>query len=153
VVIGSKERTSARGNRFAFLQMSDTSGVYEVMAFSEVLRDSRALLESGQPLLVTADIRAEGETLRLNAQRIEALDKAAAGTAAGLRVVVGEAAALDGIKRAVAGEGGGKGRVSVVVPIEATREVEIALPGGFKVTPRLTAALAELPGVLEAAEI
>ncbi|MGH6994565.1 MAG: DNA polymerase III subunit alpha, partial [Stellaceae bacterium] len=56
VIIGSKERTSARGNRFAFLQVSDMSGIYEVMAFSEVLRDSRPLLESGQPLLVTADV-------------------------------------------------------------------------------------------------
>ncbi|MDE1931954.1 MAG: DNA polymerase III subunit alpha, partial [Alphaproteobacteria bacterium] len=70
VVIGSKERTSARGNRFAFLQVSDMSGIYEVMAFSEVLRDSRPLLDSGQPLLVTADIRVEGDTFRLTAQRI-----------------------------------------------------------------------------------
>ncbi len=35
----------------------------------------------------------------------------------------------------------------------APREVEIALPGGFKVTPRLAAALAAMPGVLEAQEI
>src|SRR5690348_7302472 len=38
IVIGRKERTSARGNRFAFVQMSDASGVFEVTLFSEVLR-------------------------------------------------------------------------------------------------------------------
>ena len=38
----SKERTSARGNRFAFVQLSDTTGVFEVTVFSEVLAQARA---------------------------------------------------------------------------------------------------------------
>ena len=153
VVIGSKERTSARGNRFAFLQVSDTSGIYEVMAFSEVLRDSRLLLESGQPLLVTVDIRVEGDTFRLTAQRIEALDKVAAGAAAGLRLVLEREEALAGVRKAVFAESGGRGRVSVVVALDDACEVEIALPGGFKVTPRLAAALQTVPGIREVAEI
>jgi len=33
VVIDKKERTSARGNRFAFVQLSDTSGAFEVTVF------------------------------------------------------------------------------------------------------------------------
>ena len=149
VVIGSKERTSARGSRFAFIQLSDTSGVYEVMAFAEVLRDCRALLESGQPLLVTADVRTEGDTMRLTAQRFEALDRVAATAAAGLKVVLSEGAALAPFKAMMAGESGGRGRVSVVVPLQSRREVEIALPGGYKISPRLAA----IPGVLEAQEI
>ena len=153
VVIGSKERTSARGNRFAFLQVSDMSGMFEAVAFSEVLRDSRALLDSGQPLLLTVDVRTEGDTFRLTAQRIEALDKVAAGAAAGLRLVVEREEALSGVRRAVAAESGGRGRVSIVVPLDAGREVEIALPGGFKVTPRLAAALQTVPGIREVAEI
>ncbi|HEV2264858.1 MAG TPA: DNA polymerase III subunit alpha [Stellaceae bacterium] len=153
VVIGSKERTSARGNRFAFLQVSDASGIYEVMAFSEVLRDSRPLLESGQPLLVTADVRVEGDTFRLTAQRIEALDKVAAGAAAGLRLVLEREEALAGVRKAVFAESGGRGRVSVVVALDDAREVEIALPGGFKVTPRLAAVLQTVPGIREVAEI
>ena len=50
IVIGRKERTSGRGNRFAFVQMSDPSGTFEVTLFSEILREARALLDSGQPL-------------------------------------------------------------------------------------------------------
>ena len=38
IVIGRKERTSGRGNRFAFVQMSDPSGTFEVTLFSEILR-------------------------------------------------------------------------------------------------------------------
>ena len=153
VVIGSKERTSARGSRFAFIQLSDTSGVYEVMAFAEVLRDCRALLESGQPLLVTADVRTEGDTMRLTAQRFEALDRVAATAAAGLKVVLSADTALAPFKAMMAGESGGRGRVSVVVSLQSKREVEIALPGGFKISPRLAAAVAAIPGVFEAQEI
>src|ERR1700738_1218285 len=41
LVIGRKERTSGRGNRFAFVQMSDPSGTFEVTLFSEILREAR----------------------------------------------------------------------------------------------------------------
>src|SRR6202140_3710423 len=34
IVVGKKERTSARGNRFAFVSLSDTSGVFEITVFS-----------------------------------------------------------------------------------------------------------------------
>src|SRR5712692_1495028 len=94
IVVGRKERTSARGNRFAFVQMSDASGVFEATLFSEVLGQSRQLLEAGQPLLVTVDVRAEEETLRLTCQRIEALDGVVAHAVAGLKVFLGEGDAL-----------------------------------------------------------
>jgi DNA polymerase III subunit alpha len=152
IVIGKKERSSAEGRRFAFVQMSDASGVYEVTVFSEVLAQSRALLDTSQPLLVTADIRAENDLLRLTAQKIEPLDRIVAQAAAGMKVVLGEAAALDGFRKLVRGETGGRGRVSVVVPLEA-REVEIALPGGFKVSPRMVAAVQALPGIVAVQEI
>ncbi len=42
IIIGRKERTSARGSKFAFLQLSDTTGVFEITLFSEVLATARA---------------------------------------------------------------------------------------------------------------
>ncbi|MGB9647410.1 MAG: DNA polymerase III subunit alpha, partial [Stellaceae bacterium] len=128
IVIGRKERTSGRGNRFAFVQMSDPSGTFEVTLFSEILRDSRALLDSGQPLVVTVDVRSEDENLRLAAQKIEPLDTVVALAAAGLRVFVGEARALSSLKSVIAREAGGRGRVTVVLDLPA-REVVIAIPG------------------------
>ena len=91
--------------------------------------------------------------MRRNAQRFEPLDKVAATAAAGLKIVLGEAAALPALKAAVAAEGGGRGQVSVVVPLDDIRRVEIALPGGFKVSPRLIGAIAAIPGIVEALEI
>jgi DNA polymerase-3 subunit alpha len=152
IVIGKKERSSAEGRRFAFVQMSDASGVFEITLFSEVLAASRQLLESGQPLLVTVDVRAEEDNLRLTAQKIEPLDRIVAQAAAGMKVVLGEAAGLDAFKNLVRNETGGRGRVSIVVPLPE-REVEVALPGGFKVSPRLIASAQALPGILAVQEI
>ena len=152
IVIGRKERTSGRGNRFAFVQMSDPSGTFEVTLFSEILRESRALLDSGQPLVVTVDVRSEEENLRLTAQKIEPLDTVVALAAAGLRVFVGEARALSSLKSVIAREAGGRGRVTVVLDLPA-REVEIAIPGGFKVGPQTRAAVKSLPGIIDVHDI
>jgi DNA polymerase-3 subunit alpha len=153
IVIGRKERTSAKGSRFAFLQMSDASGLFEVMVFSEVLGQSRPLLDSGQPLLVTVDVRSEEDNLRLGAQKIEPLDAAVAHAAAGLRVFVGRDSALVGLKGILARDGAGRGRVSVVVPVDPAREVELALPGGYRIGPGIRAAVKALPGVLDVHDI
>jgi DNA polymerase-3 subunit alpha len=152
VVVGRKERTSARGNRFAFVQMSDPSGIFEVTMFSEMLSEARGLLDSGEPLVVTVDVRNEEESLRLTAQKIEPLDAVVAHAAAGLRVFVGEARALSSLKSVIAREAGGRGRVTVVLDLPA-REVEIAIPGGFKVEPRTRAAVKSLPGIIDVHDI
>ncbi len=152
IVIGRKERTSARGNRFAFVQMSDTSGVFEVTLFAEMLSQSRALFDAGQPLAVTVDVRSEEDNLRLTAQKVEALDDVVAHAAAGLRVFLGEERALATLKNLIGREAGGRGRVSVVLDLPE-REVEIAIPGGFRVDPRIRAAVKSLPGIVDVHDI
>jgi DNA polymerase-3 subunit alpha len=152
IVVDKKERTSARGNRFAFVQMSDPSGMFEVTLFSEMLSEIRALLDAGQLLVVTVDVRSEEETLRLTAQKIEPLDAVVAQAAAGLRVFVGEARTLSGLKSVIAREAGGRGRVTVVLDLPS-REVEIAIPGGFRVDPRTRAAVKSLPGIIDVHDI
>ncbi len=153
IVVGRKERTSARGNRFAFVQMSDTSGIFEVTLFAEMLSQSRALFDASQPLAVTVDVRNEEDNLRLTAQKVEPLDDVVAHAAAGLRVFLGEERALATLKSLMGREaGGGRGRVSVVLDL-AEREVEIAIPGGFRVDPKIRAAVKSLPGIVDVHDI
>jgi DNA polymerase III subunit alpha len=153
IVVGKKERTSARGNRFAFAQLSDTSGVFEITVFSDVLGQARELLDSGQPLIVTVDVRNEEQSLRLTAQRIEPLDNVVAHAAAGLKVFVGAEEALARLKGLFQREAvGGRGRVTVVLDLPSS-EVEITLPGGFRVDPRIRAAVKSLPGIVDVHDI
>jgi DNA polymerase III subunit alpha len=152
IVVGRKERTSARGNRFAFVQMSDPSGVYEVTVFAEMLREARPLFDSGEPLVVTVDIRREEDNLRLTAQKIEPLNDVVAHAAAGLRVFLGEERALAHLKNLFGRQTGGRGRVSVVLDLSES-EVEIAIPGGFRVDPKMRAAIKSLPGIMDVHDI
>ncbi len=152
IVIGKKERTSARGSRFAFVQLSDMTGMFEITVFSEVLGQARAVIEGGQPLIVTVDVRREEESLRLTAQKIEPLDNVVAHAAAGLRVFVAESDALPRLKSLISREAGGRGRVTVVLDLPRS-EVEVALPGGFRVDPKIRAAVKSLPGILDVHDI
>jgi DNA polymerase-3 subunit alpha len=152
IVIGKKERTSARGNRFAFIQLSDTSGAFEVTVFSETLAQARGLLDGGQPLIVTVDVRRDEENLRLTVQRVEPLDTVVAQAAAGLRIFVAEAEALPRLRSVISREAGGRGRVTVVLDLPS-REIEVALPGGFRVDPRIRAAVKSLPGIIDVHDI
>jgi DNA polymerase-3 subunit alpha len=153
IVVGKKERTSARGNRFAFVQMSDMSGLFEVTVFSETLSQARGLLDGGHPLVVTVDVRSEEDNLRLTAQKIELLDAIVAHAAAGLRIFVGEPDALSGLRNLIAREAsGGRGRVTVVLDLPRS-EVEIAIPGGYRVDPKIRAAVKSLPGIVDVHDI
>ena len=152
IVVSRKERTSARGNRFAFVQMSDPSGDFEVTLFAETLREARALLDTGQPLAVTVDVSSEEDSLRLTAQKFEPLDEVVSHAAAGLKVFVGEIEVLSHLKGVIERGLGGRGRVAIVLDLPET-EVEIAIPGTFRVDPQFRAALKSLPGILDIHDI
>ena len=152
-VIGKQERTSAKGNRFAFVQLSDAGGVYEVTLFSEVLATSRELLNSGKPLLISADARIEEETIKLLAQSIQPLDEAVAHAAAGLRIAINDAIALPGLAEVIKGERKGRGRIAVVVDLGEDGEVEISLPGTYTIAAQTRMKLQTLPGVVEVQEL
>ena len=152
IVVGKKERTSARGNRFAFVQLSDMTGVFEITVFSEVLAQARALIDGGQPLVATVDVRNDEDSYRLTAQKIEALDGVVADAAAGLRVFVREPDALPRLRNLFGREMAGRGRVTLVLDLPGS-EVEIALPGGFRIDPRIRAAVKSLPGIVDVHDI
>jgi DNA polymerase-3 subunit alpha len=152
-VVGSKERITRTGSRMAWIRISDDSGACEVTAFSEILGRTRDLVEIGTNVLVTADLQLQGELLRITAQDITSLDQAAAATGAAIRIWLRETAAVPHIRDLLTRERGGKGRVVLVPTVDPNRNVEIALPGGFHVTPRLAEALTLLPGVERVEEL
>jgi DNA polymerase-3 subunit alpha len=152
-VIGKQERTSAKGNRFAFIQLSDAGGAFELTVFSEVLSSARELLASGKPLLISADARLEENTVKLLAQGIQPLDAAVAHAAAGLRVAVADVGAVRQLAAVIGRERKGRGRIAVLVGLGGEREVEITLPGGYAISPAIRAQLQAVPGIIEVQEI
>ena len=151
-VIDRMERTSAKGNRFAFLQCSDQSGAFECVVFSELLGSKRNLLEAGQAVLLSVDGRLDGEQVKLTAQTVEKLEDAVANAAAGLRIVISDPVALDALRKALDGKRG-RGRVTLVVPMTDESEAEVTLPGTYSIAGGLRDTIGSLPGVAQVEEI
>ncbi|MSO91715.1 MAG: DNA polymerase III subunit alpha [Acetobacteraceae bacterium] len=152
-VIGRKERITRTGSRMAWIRLSDAGGSYEVTVFSEVLAQARDLLVEGSCILVNAELKREGEALRITAQSVTALDQAAANTAGGMRVWVHTTEAVAQVRALLKREGRGKGRVVLLPRLDDAQSVEVALPGGYNVSPRLAQAMKVVPGVERVEEI
>jgi DNA polymerase III subunit alpha len=152
-VVATKERITRTGSRMAWVRISDAAGSVEVTCFSEVLTRSREILASGNNVLVTAELKTEGEAVRVTAMDVTSLDQAAASAGASIRVWLHETAAVQHIRDILGRESGGRGRVTLVPRIGGDQDVEIALTGGYNVTPRLAQALKSLPGVDQVEEV
>jgi DNA polymerase-3 subunit alpha len=64
-----------------------------------------------------------------------------------MRIWLRETSAVPHIREILGRESGGRGRVTLLPRIGGEQDVEIALPGGYNVTPRLAQALKALMGV------
>jgi DNA polymerase-3 subunit alpha len=152
-VIAAKERITRTGSRMAWIRLSDAGGSTEVTFFSEILSRSRDVLVQGSNVLVTADLKVEGEALRVTASDVVLLDQAAASAGASIRIWLRETAAIPHIRDLLGRESGGRGRIILIPRLDTDQTVEIALPGGYTVTPRLAQALKILPGVEQIEEV
>ena len=151
-VAGSKERTTKTGSRMAWITLSDAVGSCEITLFSEVLGRVKTFLVAGAPLLVTADIRIEGEALRITAQDVVTLEAASLEAGASMRIWLKRTEAVPHIRSLLEREGKGRGSISLIPMLDA-QEVEIMLPGRFAVTPGLRQALKMIQGVERVDEI
>ncbi len=147
IVGAKKERITRTGSRMMWLNLSDIQGSIEVTLFSEVLNRSREMLTEGTALLVTADAKMDGESLRLTASDITLLDDAARDAGAGLKIWLDREEAIPSLKTLFEREGRGKGRIILVPKTGTERRLEMRLPGGFNVSPRLAQAAKLVPGV------
>ncbi|MBS0185921.1 MAG: DNA polymerase III subunit alpha [Proteobacteria bacterium] len=75
VITGLQKKISKNGNAFAFLQLSDPTGLLEVTIFSELLARAKDLLQEGNLVCVTLLARGDGEAVRLTAQSIQLFEE------------------------------------------------------------------------------
>ncbi|MEX5728314.1 DNA polymerase-3 subunit alpha [Rhodovulum iodosum] len=158
-VSGRQERKSARGNRFAFAQLSDPTGLYEVTVFSDVLEQARDHLEAGQNVVLGVEATLESDQLKLLARSVQPVDGVVADVGAlGLRVFVDDPVAVksvSGLLQRAKSEGGIKGRGPVCFCLMAPDlpgEVEMSLDEEYPVNPQIKGAIKAFAGVLTVEE-
>ncbi|MDD3445740.1 MAG: DNA polymerase III subunit alpha, partial [Zavarzinia sp.] len=154
IVLSRQEKVAKSGNRFAFVKLTDQSGVVELTVFSEVLVMSRELLEPGTPVLLEVDGRIDGEMVRMTTQTIQSLDKVVANSGAGVRLYLADTGAIDGMKGILGKVPRGKGRIAIVLGFpEEDRELEFELPERFAVSPSVLEHFRGVPGVARVVEL
>ena len=125
--------------------------------FSEGLAQFRDILEPGRALLLSLSAELQGDDVRARIQLAEPLDEAAAKLQRGLRVFLRDLAPneslakrLEGTALTTARPGPAKsdGEVSVILMLDQGTEVEVKLPGRFKVSPQIAGAIKAVPGVV-----
>ena len=146
-VVSRTERRTKTGNKMGIFGLSDPSGHYEAIVFAEGLQQFRDVLEPGSPVLLFLSAEAQGDEIRARIQSAEPLDQAASKLQKGLRVFLRDQAPLEPVAKRL--DGKGDGEISIVLQIGGGAEVEVKLPGRFKVSPQIAGAIKAVPGVLD----
>ncbi len=154
-VSSRQERKSAKGNRFAFIQLSDPTGLYEVTCFSDVLEASRDYLDAGENIVLTVKAELEGDTLKLLAQGITPIDTVADQAGApDLRIHLSRPEAAISLASLLARvEGRSRGTITLCITDPQGREIDIALPDSYPITPQVKGAIKAVQGVLAVEEL
>jgi DNA polymerase-3 subunit alpha len=170
-VVSRMERRTKTGNKMGIMGLSDPTGHFEAVLFSEGLAQYRDVLEPGAAVLLQLGAELQGEDVRARVLHAEPLDDAAAKTQKGLRIFVRDTRPLDSIVKRLHGPeapssngglppkgpapapapraNGGDGEVSLVMMLDLQTEVEMKLPGRFKVSPQIAGAIKAVTGVVD----
>ncbi|NDV02163.1 DNA polymerase III subunit alpha [Pseudoroseicyclus tamaricis] len=159
-VTARQERKSARGNRFAFVGLSDPSGQYEVTMFSDVLELTREHLETGSLVTMQVEATMESDQLKLLARAVTPVDGMLAGAGSdGLRLFLEAADVVPSIASVLSRAKeqkvpGARGPVYLCLMADGLPgEVEMDCGDIYPVSPQIKGALRSLPGVVEVQEV
>ena len=161
-IAGKQERKSAKGNRFAFIQLSDPTGLYEVTVFSDTLEAARDVIEVGANVVLTVEATMESDQLKLLARSISPVDSVASTAGGmGLRIFIDDPAApravLSVVQRfqndAAIRSRGPLEFCALDVEIEEDgvarpSEVSCIIGDEWKLNPQIKGAIRSLPGVV-----
>ncbi len=154
-VSSRQERKSAKGNRFAFVQLSDPTGLYEVTVFSDTLEQARDHLEPGKNVVITVEANLEGDSLKLLCRGASPIDAVAADAgAANLRIHLNRPEAIPSLAGLLGTlEGRSRAQITLCIPEDDGREIDLLLPNTYPVTPQIKGAIKAMQGVVMVEEV
>ncbi|MGR3541133.1 MAG: DNA polymerase III subunit alpha [Hasllibacter sp.] len=151
-VASRQERMSARGNRFAFVQLSDPTGLFEVRVFSEALEAAREHLTAGTNVVMTVEASAGDGRLDLICRSAAPVDMGAASVEE-LTVYADREEAVAAVAALLARlrDDAARARADITLRLMdpgLPGEVEMSLGAEWPVSPQVRSALKSLPGVV-----
>ncbi|KMO14034.1 DNA polymerase III subunit alpha [Methylobacterium indicum] len=147
-VLDRAERRTKTGNKLGIVTLSDQTGHFEAIIFSEGLSHYRDMLEPGAALVLQLQASTEGEDVRARIQTCEPLDQAAARHQKGMRIYLRDERPISSVQQRL--QVRGEGEVSLILILDGgEREVEVKLGGKYQATPQIAGALRAVPGVVQ----
>src|SRR5260221_10775634 len=152
------ERRTKTGNKMGIMGLSDPTGHFEAVLFSEGLAQYCDVLEPGAAVLLQLGAELQGEDVRARGLHPEPLDDAAPKTQKGLRTFLRDTRPLESIAKRLQmpepapqggpvrgpqtkplpdAAGGANGDVLLAMMLDLETGVEMTLPGRFTVSPPL----------------
>ena len=148
VVLSYRVRKSAKGNAYAFVQLSDVLGTYEVIWFAEALTTGREWLDDTKPLLMDIEVKIDDGQVRMAVHKVQLLDDVQEpgrmGRDLSLRVANLESVAE--LKDLLEEAGPGSVKVKTIVDTDQ-HTVELALPKTYRIKTSFYAAIADVHGL------
>ncbi len=144
-----QKRISKSGNKYAFLGLSDTTGNFEGMLFSDGLAKYEEVITSGCPLLakVTINKQSEEENPRIMINSVKTIDEAIAEQAKGLVINISNISAVSEVKKVLYSDMRGTNKVYIEPELDDW-EVRIEIEGGFAFADNMILTkLKNIPGV------
>ena len=154
-VVARTERRTKTGNKMGIIGLSDPTGHYEAVLFSEGLGAIPRPARAGRALCCCSlSAELQGDEVARASSRSSRSTRPAAKMQKGLRVFLRDQAPIEGVAKRLedlagdaAGQGGGRGQRRA--PARRRHEVEVKLPGRFRVSPQIAGAIKAVPGVVE----
>lgn len=150
-----QKRISKNGNKYAFVEFSDTTRKFEGMLFSEGLTKYENVLNASLPVLVhmTIDKQNEEGNPRCLINSVETLDHAIAESADGLEIEINDINAVTPLKQILQSDRNGKNKI-YIIPQNKEWDVRILLSGGFAFAGEdFLSRIRSIPGVTTIKEI
>ncbi|MBU3030042.1 DNA polymerase III subunit alpha [Paracoccus marinaquae] len=158
-VAARQERKSAKGTQYAFVSLSDPTGLYEVTVFSDLLNAARDRLEPGENVVLQVKVEPSGDQVKMLANSVARLEEAVADAGAGSLAVQIQGAdtiprlaeVLGRIRTDIAASPRSRGPVLLRLR-EGDEMIEIEVANDMPLTTPARQALRAVPGVLEVIE-
>jgi DNA polymerase-3 subunit alpha len=147
-VSSRQDRRTKKGTPMMILSCSDQTGSFELIGFSEQIKDFGEILQPGKSVIlqVGADERDGQVSMRLvSAQPLDGIEDRIQRQ---LTIFAADEKALPSINAQL--KRGGEGSVNfVVIRDEGAREYEIELPGTYRITSEIAGGIKALDGITD----
>jgi DNA polymerase-3 subunit alpha len=147
-VLSRQERRTKTGNKMGIVMLSDQSGHFEAIVFSEGLSQLRDVLEPGNAVVLMLQAGLDGDEVRARIQMADLLETALARHQKGMRIFLRDERPLPSVFERLKARGEGDVHIVLILD-DGDREVEVKLPGKYMASPQIAGALRAVPGVVD----